>query len=400
MLPPRQPDVGCLRPPFTAFVPRVYRAPGRRRTTGCGLRYLPAHMDPFLEAAGPAPARHPDQRWRQVALLGVSAAAYGAPRAHSGLAAALLAVDCPGEGGRVAVAAGPDDAWARWWRVLAVGQGTGADGLDAALESARREPTAAGPDGREVARRLDDLAAELDELSGGSEAGARFALLGHRARPERRVLLVGRSSAAFLVDPEWERFRLVRLAPSDGPSAGNRAHLPLRDVIAAVRRGEAGAGRDVPGDEPTALEPGSMLEALREDPENRDRRLIDLANEVRAERERLAGERAVLEEERAAVQAERQRLRRVRPVPPPPPRPAPARLPRTPAQAAAVLGIPEGAAPDEVERSYREQVVRCHPDRVAGLHPDIQERAAHLTVSLNAARDLLLDRAPRRRRAT
>jgi curved DNA-binding protein CbpA len=71
--------------------------------------------------------------------------------------------------------------------------------------------------------------------------------------------------------------------------------------------------------------------------------------------------------------------------------------PRTSSEAAALLGLPDGAAPSEVERAWRDQVIRCHPDRVAGLHPAIQGQAEGLTVALNAARDLMLGRAPRRR---
>ncbi len=118
----------------------------------------------------------------------------------------------------------------------------GAAGLRAALDAARAAP-AEGPDAREVVaaprgpRRTSSTA-----LAGGPDAGARFALLGHRARPERRMLLGGRSSSAFLVDPGWDDLRLVRLAPSEGPSLGNRAHMSLLEVIAAVRRGEAGPG--------------------------------------------------------------------------------------------------------------------------------------------------------------
>src|SRR5262249_3584843 len=147
--------------------------------------------DAFLEAAGPAPARGDEARWRQVALLGVSASAFGEDRARSGLAAALLALDCPAEAARAAAAA-PDDPWPRWWAVLAAGQSEGATGLDAAVAEALRT-TPQGPDGREVSRRLADLEVELAALAGDAEAPARFALLGHRARPERRVLAVGRS---------------------------------------------------------------------------------------------------------------------------------------------------------------------------------------------------------------
>jgi hypothetical protein len=357
--------------------------------------------DPFLRAAGPAPARREDERWRQVALLGVSAAAFGDDRARAGLAAALLALDCPLEAGRIATSGASDDPWSRWWRALAVGQAAGAEGLRAALAAARAEP-GEGPDAREVARRLADLDAELRALA-GEEGGedARFGLLGHRARPERRILAVGRSSAAFLLDPGWDELRLVRLAPSDGPTGGNGAHLSVGELIAAVRRGDAGPGRTVPPDEPGAPDPALMLEALREDPAARNRRLMELASEVQEERSRLREERARLEVERAAVIAEAARLRRQRPAQPrrgPEREPArPRVVPRTRAEAAALLGLEEAATLDAVERSYREQIMRCHPDRVAHLHPEIRRQAQDLTVALNHARDLMLDREPRRR---
>lgn len=352
--------------------------------------------DPFIAAAGPAPARGTEGRWRQVALLAASSALGGSPRAAAGLAATLLSLDHPEAAAAALQRAEPGDAWARWWGVLAAGQSARAAGLDEALAAARREP-ADGPDGREVARRLEDLEAELAALSGRDGAEARFALLGHRARPERRVVLGGRSSAAFLAEPGWDALRVVRLAPSEGPALGNRAHSTLPDVLAAVRRGEAGPGWDVPGDAPDHPDPETMLAALREDPATRDRRLISLAREVAEERERLAGERAALAEERASLAADRARRRRVGPAPPPASPAAQVTVPRSEAEAAALLGLPPGAAPDEVERAYREEVSRCHPDRVAGLHPAIQGQAEGLTVALNAARDLLLGRVPRRR---
>ncbi|MEW6582405.1 MAG: hypothetical protein AB1416_06560, partial [Actinomycetota bacterium] len=251
-----------------------------------------------------------------------------------------------------------------------------------------------GPDAREVRRRLGDLADEAAALGcpvpgcDGATA-ARFAVDGNRVRPERRMLLVGRSSAAFLVDPGWEELRLVRLAPSEGPAAGNRAHLTLREVIDAARRGDAGAGRRVPADVPAPLDPDDMLEALREDPAERDRRLISLANEVREERARLAGERVELEGERAQVRDEKMRLGRLAPLL----RAESATVrPRTVADAAALLGVDEGAGPHEVERLYRAAIASCHPDRVDGLHPGIRRRAEDLTIALNAARDLMLGR--------
>jgi DnaJ-domain-containing protein 1 len=319
------------------------------------------------------------------------------------MAASLLALDCPVEAARLVAEVDGDDPWARWWGVLAAGQQPGAEGLAAALAAARAAD-AAGPDAREVARRLDDLDAELSALAGGPDAGARFSLLGHRARPERRVLAVGRSSAVFLLDPSWDALRLVRLAPTDGPRGGNGAHLPLEALIGQVRRGESGAGRKVPDDQPAAPDPLVMLEALREDPATRDRRLIQLAAEVRAERARLADARAELEAERLAVVAERARLRRARPTqarrgPAREPARPPRELPRTPGEAAALLGVEEGAEAVEVDRAYREMVSRCHPDRVASLHPDIRRSAEDLTVALNAARDLLLAPAGTRRAA-
>ncbi len=350
--------------------------------------------DPFIVAAGPTPARNAESRWRQVALLAASSALGDDGRAATGLAAALLALDHPGAAAQALARADAADPWARWWGVLAAGQSAGAEGLRAALDSARAVP-AAGPDAREVARRLEDLDAELTAFGGGPADGARFAVLGHRARPERRMLIGGRSSAAFLVDPGWDALRIVRLAPSEGPSAGNRAHLTLEEIIGAVRRGEAGPGWDVPGDEPPSLDPLAMLGALREDPAARDRRLVRLAQEVAEERERLVEERAAIAEERAILAA--QAARRPRPRPVADTAADPVAVPRTPAEAADLLGVTAGAPAAEVERAYRDQVTRCHPDRVAGLHPTIRGQAEGLTVALNAARDLLLGRVTRRR---
>jgi hypothetical protein len=75
----------------------------------------------------------------------------------------------------------------------------------------------------------------------------------------------------------------------------------------------------------------------------------------------------------------------------------PVAIPRTTAEAAALLGIVAGAAAADVERAYRDQITRCHPDRVAELHPRIRGQAEGLTVALNSARDLLLGRAAPRR---
>lgn len=353
-------------------------------------------VDPFIAAAGPAPARGTESRWRQVALLAASSAMGDPQRAATGLAATLLALDHPAAAAVALERADPGDPWARWWGVLAAGQSHGAEGLAEALAAARAVQ-AVGPDAREVARRLEDLDEEIAALAGGSAGRPRFAVLGHRARPERRMLIGGRSSSAFLVDPGWDSLRLVRLAPSEGPSLGNRAHQTLPEIIDAVRRGESGPGWTVPGDEPQSIDPESMLAGLREDPAVRDRRLVSLAREVAEERERLVDERAALAEERARMAAERARRPRSRPAPKTGSAPVSAlAVPRTAAEALALLGVASDAPPAEVERAYREQITRCHPDRVAGLHPAIQGQAEGLTVALNAARDLLLGRVVRR----
>lgn len=349
--------------------------------------------DEFLSLAGPTPARGELDRWRQVALLGVSAAAFGDERARVGLAASLLALDCPVEAGRLLAAGMSDDPWMRWWTVMAVGQ-AGGDGLAAALGAARAEVAPRG-EGREVARRLADLDAELRALGGQDEDSARFSVLGHRARPARRALIGGRSSAVFLLDPAWDSVRLVRLAPSDGPASGNAAHLTYAEILEAVRRGDAGPGRRVCDDIPSMLAPGPMLEALREDPATRDGRLLRLATEVKEERERLADERASLAAARAQIADERARLRRAREAADANggarrSRPPSKDVPKTAAEAAALLGVAVDASRSTVQRHWRDQLAKCHPDRVEGLHPSLRERAADLAVALNAARDLLL----------
>ena len=335
-------------------------------------------VDEFLTQAGPTPARGDLDRWRQVALLGVASAAFGDERARVGLAASLLALDCPNEAGRLLASAPHDDPWVRWWTVLAIGQIEAAAGLSAALAAARAEVRSSGPDGREVARRLADLEGELAEIRGGQPDAARFTVLGHRARPERRALLGGRSSAVFLVDPAWEALHLVRLAPSDGPSTGNAAHLEFGEVLEAVRRGDAGPGRPVPDDTPSRLQPGPMLDALREDPATRDGRLLRLATEVREERERLADERARLAADRADLSEERALFKRVRAAAaaaatngrrPSAARRQPPVVPKTAAEAAALLGVTIDASRTTVQRHWRDQVAEMPPGPGRGPPP-------------------------------
>lgn len=358
-----------------------------------------AAPDRFLAAAGPVPARATDARWRQVALLSASSAMGDPARAATALATVLVALDLP-HAARVALRqAAPDDSWAAWWGVLAAGQ----EGDMEALATARHTAAAgvAGPDAREVRRRLSDLDIELSALAGEPDGdGARFSVLGHRAGPERRMLIGGRSSAVYLVDPGWDAVRLVRLGPADGVAVGNRALLAPAELIAAVRRGDSGPGWDVPGDTPAAFDPDALLSALREDVDVRDRRLVALAREVAEERERLREDRVRLAEDREAFELERasERMRRSRAATGPSAPAVPVGIPRTAREALALLALPAGATPAQVERAWRDQVVRCHPDRVVDLHPDIRGRAEGLTVALNAARDLLLGVAPSRAR--
>jgi DnaJ-domain-containing protein 1 len=156
----------------------------------------------------------------------------------------------------------------------------------------------------------------------------------------------------------------------------------------------------VPGDAPSAFDPDVLLTALREDVDVRDRRLVALAREVAEERERLREDRVRLAEDREAFELERasERMRRSRATAAGTASPAPVDIPRTARDALALLALAPGATPSQVERAWRDQVVRCHPDRVVDLHPEIRGRAEGLTVALNAARDLLLGGAPSRAR--
>ncbi len=349
----------------------------------------------FLKLAGPSPARGELDQWRQVALLGVSAATSESPLSRRGLAAALLARDFPVEAGRILSTLDADDPWTRWWMVQAVGQSGDRDALRASVAAAREKIRPRGADGRDVARRLADLQCELAALDDHEGDDARFSVLGHRARPERRALIGGRSSAVFLIDPEWEALRLVRLGPSDGPSSGNAALFGFVEVLEAVRRGEAGPGRHVPNDAPAPLAPQPMLDALREDPATRDARLLALATEVQDERKELARERARLAEERSDLEAQQHRLRaRVAAAAngsKAPPTPSRVSVPTTTKDAAALLGVAVGASRTTVQRHWRDLVASCHPDRVEGLHPGLRKHAGDLAVALNAARELLLN---------
>jgi len=357
-------------------------------------RYPGPVIDDLIASAGPVPARAPGARWHQVALLATAAALGANGRVRSDLAGVLQSLDHPDAAAQAAQDAG-DQPWARWWATLTVGQRSGEAAVRAVREALAEAPPD-GPDGREVTRRLGDLRDELDALSGRDAEHARFSLQGVTQGSPRRALLVGRSSATFVVEPTWDAMRLVRLGPSEGPSGGNRAHLNLGEIIASIRRGERGADRAVPPDEAGALAADALLEGLREDRGVRDRRLLDLADEVRVERERLALERAQLQKEKSTLAAV---LRQAAAIKAEGAAAVASRVPATRADAAALLELPIDAAPAEVERAFRAQVVRCHPDRVADMHPTIRGHAEGLTVALNAARELMLGGVSRGRRA-
>lgn len=342
----------------------------------------------FIDAAGPRLARSRAGLWRQVGLLAVAAALEGSTDARLGLSRALMALDHPEEAAGVAADA-DETAWGLWLGVAAVGQ---LGHIDRAREIAEmtRDGLPDTPDGREVVRRLEDLLGELATLS-GTENSARFDLLGHETRPERRVLLVGRSSVSYIADPGKAGGGLVRFAPYEGASAGNRAHLSLGEIIEALGRGEVGAGRPVPPDEPRAIDPQQMLGSLAEQGRERTEELTRLAEEVRLERAELAKKGEELDEELARLIAERARLKRIPTMTPNGvASPQNGYVPKSASEAAQILGLGPAPSKVEVERAYRDLVRSTHPDRVAGLHPGIKQEAESLTIALNAARDVLL----------
>lgn len=334
----------------------------------------------FAEAAGPRPERNFSGLWRQAVLQAVAVAVAGDAEARLGLARSLLALDHPADAALVLDALdGPEVSWLR---VVALGQ-------SGDLASARAEARAISadgdsPPGRDFARRVDDLCGELDAVA-GIENGARFDVIAHGYDP-RRVLLQGRSSATVLADPGAGA---LRLGPYSGLGAGNRAVFSLVEAVARIGDG-APTGGPLPGDQPPAMRPQVMLDALVEVGRERTDELSRLARDVRDEREELSRRSQELDDELARLIAERARLRRV-------PTPGalassaePAYLPRTASEAAALLGVGPTSTRAEVDRAYRDLVRGAHPDRVAGLHPGLRQEAESLTVALNAARDLLL----------
>src|SRR5205823_376714 len=52
-----------------------------------------------------------------------------------------------------------------------------------------------------------------------------------------------------------------------------------------------------------------------------------------------------------------------------------------------LLGVSPNASMEEIARSYRRTIQKCHPDRVLGLAPEFLELAENRTKALNAAYD-------------
>ncbi|MEQ9093848.1 MAG: hypothetical protein RLN63_07045, partial [Miltoncostaeaceae bacterium] len=235
--------------------------------------------DAFAAAVGPVPARGEEARWRQVALLSAARALGGEGRGALDLTSLLAGFDHPGAAAEALGSADPEDPWTLWWQVIVGGQAGDLAPLAGAGEHA--EALRSGPpDAREVGRRLADLTDEVAAMSGEPSGDrARFVVLGHRSRPVRRMLLGGRSSATFLVDPGWDSVRLIRFGPAAGTALGNRALLSPLEMLAAVRRGDSGPDWDVPPDQAPPIAPSRLLDALREDVGARDRRLMELARE-------------------------------------------------------------------------------------------------------------------------
>jgi hypothetical protein len=136
-----------------------------------------------------------------------------------------------------------------------------------------------------------------------------------------------------------------------------------------------------------------------------DEAAVDLEHRARLEldlesTEALARPRRqeALDDEWGAIQAEKARLRTLAQGLLDKQQSAGMAAPTSAAEAADLLGLGPRPSPDEVERAWRRQVARCHPDRVADLHPDLQQRAADMTVALNAAREILLGKQTARRR--
>jgi hypothetical protein len=65
------------------------------------------------------------------------------------------------------------------------------------------------------------------------------------------------------------------------------------------------------------------------------------------------------------------------------------RLPRTPAEARELLGVPAGASRKEVDAAFRRASRKCHPDLVAHLDEEFQRLAHDKFLRIKRAQELL-----------
>ncbi|MDH4028894.1 MAG: DnaJ domain-containing protein [Nitrospirota bacterium] len=58
-------------------------------------------------------------------------------------------------------------------------------------------------------------------------------------------------------------------------------------------------------------------------------------------------------------------------------------------KAYSLLGIGPDASEDEISRAYKEKMSRSHPDKVAHMREELQQKAKELTLELNEAYNLI-----------
>lgn len=58
-------------------------------------------------------------------------------------------------------------------------------------------------------------------------------------------------------------------------------------------------------------------------------------------------------------------------------------------EACRLLGVNPNASLEEIQRSYKEKVVKSHPDKVAHLSEELQMKAKEITLQLNKAIDVI-----------
>ncbi len=54
-----------------------------------------------------------------------------------------------------------------------------------------------------------------------------------------------------------------------------------------------------------------------------------------------------------------------------------------------LLGVSSNTSLDDVNRAYKEKMIKSHPDKVSHLSEELQEKAKELTLKLNEAYDLI-----------